>query len=78
MTTPDAWLILLLVLALWLTLAHGPLAYHPALTTLRLPRGRRPFRPQTPAACPLCRHADSSDASGTVPASLLFSDTVKC
>ena len=55
MTVPETWLILLLVLGLWLTLARGPLAGHPAPSATRWPRGRRPCRPQTPAACPLCR-----------------------
>jgi hypothetical protein len=69
MPTPVDWLILLLVLALWLTLTLGARACHPAPPSTRLPRGRRPCRPQTPAACPRCRHASANDASGTVPAS---------
>ncbi len=42
MTTPAAWLILLLVLALWLTLACGARAGHAAPPATRLPHGRRP------------------------------------
>ncbi len=55
MTPTEAGLILLSVLALWLTLTRGALVYHPALPTRRRPGGRRPFRPQTLAACPLFR-----------------------
>ena len=40
MTIPEAWLILLITLALWLTRARGSIAHHPALPTVRLPRGR--------------------------------------
>ena len=69
MTAAEAWLILLLVLALWLTLTRGQLTYHPAPPAARLPRSRRPFRPQTPAACPLCRHPSTEDATGTAPVS---------
>ena len=56
MTTPETWLILLLVLALSLPLARGSRADEPAPPAARLPRGRRPFRPQPPAACPRCRY----------------------
>ncbi len=63
MTIAADWLILLLVLVLWLPLARGRLAYQPAPPATRLPRSRRPFRPQTPAASPRCRHASASDTS---------------
>ena len=69
MTTTDAWLILLLVLALWLTLTRYALAGHPAPPATQLPGRRRPFRPQTPAACPRCRQASVNDATETAPAS---------
>ena len=59
MTTPETWLILLIVLGLWLTLTRYPLAYHPALPATRLPPDCRPF----------CRHASANDCSGTAPAS---------
>ena len=69
MTTTDAWLILLLVLALWLTLTRCLLACHPAPPATQLPGSRRPFRPQTLAACPLCRQASVNAATETAPAS---------
>jgi hypothetical protein len=69
MTTPAAWLILLLVLGRWLTLTRGALAAHPAPLAARRLRGRRPFRPQPPAACPRCGQTSASDASGTASVS---------